>query len=69
MTRFDFFCLHMIVLCLGGMIVVGGLQYHEDIRGLENAARLAMPGCRSKYDCTVHYEHARPVVEMVRKQS
>jgi hypothetical protein len=69
MTRFDSFCLHMIVLCLAGAFVFGGLQYHDDIRSLEYTVKMAIPGCRSKYDCTVHYEHARPVVEMVRKQS
>jgi hypothetical protein len=69
MTRFDSFCLHMIVLCLAAAVVVGGLQYQDDIRSLENATRLTMPGCRSKYTCAVHYEHAKPVIDMVRKQS
>lgn len=69
MTRFDSFCLHMIVLCLAGAIVVGGLQYHDDIRLLNAAARVAIPGCKAKYSCAVHYEHAKPIVEMVRNQS
>jgi hypothetical protein len=69
MTRFDSFCLHMIVLCLAGATIVGTLQYRADIRSLEAAAKIAMPGCVSRYTCTVHYEHARPVVVMVRKQS
>ena len=67
MTRFDSFCLHMIVICLGCAIVVGGLQYRDDIRNLNAFVHQAIPGCKAKYDCAVHYEHARPVVEMVRK--
>lgn len=66
MSRFDSFCMYMIAICLAGAVIVGVLAYRDDIGKLQFAAKQSMPGCRSKYTCTVHYERGKPVVVMAR---
>ena len=65
MTRFDSFCLYMIVLCITGAVVVGALQYRDDVGQLEASARKVMPGCRTHL-CSIHFERGSPVVDMAR---
>ena len=68
MTRFDSFCLRMIPLCLGGAMIVGGLQYRTDLRDLSRSAHQAVPGCASgKYHCSVRFEEVKPFITMTQE--
>jgi hypothetical protein len=73
MTRsdriFDGFCWRMIIVSLAGALIVGAVVQRTDILAMEDLAKQTMPGCRTKYTCSVSYEHGKPVVEMVRREN